>query len=135
MIIAVGLTQDRHRFELAGQFGATHTVNLDQDDLVAAVHALTDGALADLVVDVTGATASFSLALDVARPMGTVVVGSNTGAQEATIVPSTIPVKELRVQGVNTHDTPAVRSAIKDRRIAPLSHREDGHPSFHAGGG
>ena len=45
--------------------------------------------------------------------MGTVVVGSNTGAQEATIVPSKIPVKELRVQGVNTHDTPAVRSAIK----------------------
>ncbi len=112
-IIAVGLTQDQHRFELAKQFGATHTINLDQDDPVAAVHALTDGALADLVVDVTGATASFSLALDLARPMGTVVVGSNTGAQEATIVPSKIPVKELRVQGVNTHDTPAVRSAIK----------------------
>ena len=112
-IIAVGLTQDQHRFELAKQFGATHTINLDQDDPVAAVHALTDGVLADLVVDVTGATASFSLALDLARPMGTVVVGSNTGAQEATIVPSKIPVKELRVQGVNTHDTPAVRSAIK----------------------
>ena len=112
-IIAIGLTQDEHRFELAGQFGATHTINLDQDDPVAAVHALTDGELADLVVDVTGATASFPLALDLARPMGTVVVGSNTGAEEATIVPSIIPIKELRVQGVNTHDTPAVRSAIK----------------------
>jgi alcohol dehydrogenase len=112
-IIAIGLTQDEHRFELAGQFGATHTINLDQDDPVAAIHALTDGELADLVVDVTGATASFPLALDLARPMGTVVVGSNTGAEEATIVPSIIPIKELRVQGVNTHDTPAVRSAIK----------------------
>ena len=41
------------------------------------------------------------------------VIGSNTGNQEASIIPSRIPVKEIRVQGVNSHDTPAVRTAIK----------------------
>ena len=112
-IIVVGLTQDEHRFELSRLFGATHIVNLEQEDPVEAVLELTDGVLADLVVDLTGATASFPLALDLARPMGVVVVGSNTGAQEVAIVPSKIPIKELRVQGVNTHDTPAVRAAIK----------------------
>ena len=112
-IIAVGLSQDEHRFELARLFGATHTVNLDQEDAVDAVLALTDGLLADVVVDLTGATASFPLALDLVRPLGTVVVGSNTGAEEVAIVPSKIPIKEIRVQGVNTHDTPAVRSAIQ----------------------
>ena len=112
-IVAVGLSQDEHRFELARLFGATHTVNLDQEDAVDAVLALTDGLLADVVVDLTGATASFPLALDLVRPLGTVVVGSNTGAEEVAIVPSKIPIKEIRVQGVNTHDTPAVRSAIQ----------------------
>ncbi len=112
-IIVLGLSQDEHRFELSKLYGATHTVNLDREDSVEAVLELTDGVLADMVVDLTGATASFPLALDLARPMGTVVVGSNTGEQEVAIVPSKIPVKELRVQGVNTHDTPAVQAAIK----------------------
>ena len=112
-IIVLGLTQDEHRFELARQFGATHTINLDHEEPVEAVLELTDGVLADLVVDLTGATASFPLALDLARPMGVVVVGSNTGDQEVAVVPSKIPIKELRVQGVNTHDTPAVQAAIK----------------------
>ena len=112
-IIVIGLNQDEHRFELSKQFGATHIINLEQEDPVEAVLALTDGVLADLVVDLTGATASFPLALDLARPMGVVVVGSNTGEQEVSIMPSKIPIKELRVQGVNTHDTPAVQAAIK----------------------
>ncbi len=112
-IVAVGLSRDEHRLALAKAFGATDTVNLDVEDAVEAVAALTDGELADLVVDVTGATASLPLALELARPMGTVIVGSNSGAEEGRIVPSVIPVKELRVQGVNTHDTAAVRAAIK----------------------
>ena len=109
----LGLSQDEHRFELSRLFGATHLVNLEREDPVEAVLELTDGVLADMVVDLTGATASFPLALDLARPMGVVVVGSNTGEQEVSIVPSKIPIKELRVQGVNTHDTPAVQAAIK----------------------
>ncbi|MDE0462211.1 MAG: alcohol dehydrogenase catalytic domain-containing protein [Caldilineaceae bacterium] len=112
-IIVLGLSQDEHRFALARQFGATHKINLERDDPVEAVLELTDGVLADMVVDVTGATASFPLALELARPMGVVVVGSNTGEQEVSVVPSQIPIKELRVQGVNTHDTPAVQAAIK----------------------
>ncbi len=112
-IVAAGLSRDGHRLALARAFGATDTVNLEEDDAVEAVGALTDGALADLVVDVTGATASLGLALELARPLGTVVVGSNTGEEEARIVASRMPVKELRVLGVNSHDTPAVRAAIQ----------------------
>ena len=112
-IVAVGLCRDGHRLALARAFGATDTVNLEEEDAVEALGALTNGELADLVVDVTGATASLPLALELARPLGTVVVGSNTGEEEARIVASRMPVKELRVQGVNSHDTAAVRAAIK----------------------
>ena len=112
-VIAIGLTQDEHRFEVARLFGATHTIDLLKEDAVDKVLELTDGALADVVVDLTGATPSAPLSLELVRPMGTVVLGSNTGTEEVSLVTSKIAAKEIRYQGVNTHDTPAVRAAIK----------------------
>jgi alcohol dehydrogenase len=112
-VIAIGLTQDEHRFQVARLFGATHTIDLQEEDPVQKVHELTDGVLADVVVDLTGATASAPLSLELVRPMGTVVIGSNTGAASVSLVTSKLTVKEIRYQGVNTHDTPAVRAAIK----------------------
>jgi alcohol dehydrogenase len=112
-IIAIGLTQDADRFELARLFGATHTVDLEKEDPVEAVKALTDGMGADVVVDLTGSVRSAPLSLDLVRPLGTVVIGSNTGEAEVAIRTSKIVVKEIRYQGVNTHDTQAVRRAIK----------------------
>ncbi len=113
LIIVVGLTQDAHRFELAGLFGATDVVDLQKEDPVQKVTDLTKGALADVVVDLSGATASAPLSLELVRPMGTVVIGSNTGKEEVPLVTGRIVSKEIRYQGVNTHDTPAVRTAIK----------------------
>ncbi len=74
-IVAIGLTQDNHRFEVARRFGATQTINLDIEDPVERVHQLTEGVLADVVMDLTGATSSAPLSLELVRPMGTVVLG------------------------------------------------------------
>ena len=112
-IVAIGLTQDSHRFEVAKHFGATHLINLQVEDPVQTVHDLTDGAFADVVMDLTGATSSAPLSLELVRPMGTVVLGSNTGEASVPLVTSKIAAKEIRYQGVNTHDTPAVKAAIK----------------------
>lgn len=112
-IVAIGLTQDSHRFEVAKHFGATHLINLQVEDPVQTVRDLTDGAFADVVMDLTGATSSAPLSLELVRPMGTVVLGSNTGEASVPLVTSKIAAKEIRYQGVNTHDTPAVKAAIK----------------------
>jgi alcohol dehydrogenase len=112
-VIVVGLGQDAHRFEVARMFGATHTVNLEREDPVKAVKDLTGGWLADVVVDLTGATASVPLSFELVRPLGTVVIGSNTGEQSVSVIPFRIVLKEVKVQGVNTHDTRAVRTAIQ----------------------
>lgn len=112
-IVAIGLTQDSHRFEVAKHFGATHLINLQVEDPVQTVRNLTDGAFADVVMDLTGATSSAPLSLELVRPMGTVVLGSNTGEASVPLVTSKIAAKEIRYQGVNTHDTPAVKAAIK----------------------
>lgn len=112
-IIVIGIAQDSHRFELAGDFGATHSINLQAEDPVQRVRELTGSELADVVMDLTGATSSAPLSLELVRPMGTVVLGSNTGEASVPLVTSKLAAKEIRYQGVNTHDTPAVRSAIK----------------------
>ncbi len=112
-IIAIGLTRDSHRFEVARQFGATHLIDLQVENPVQRVRELTDGTLADVVMDLTGAVSSAPLSLELVRPMGTVVLGSNTGEAPVSLVTSRIAAKEIRYQGVNTHDTLAVRSAIK----------------------
>ena len=112
-IIAIGLTRDSHRFEVARHFGATHLIDLQVENPVERVRELTDGALADVVMDLTGAVSSAPLSLELVRPMGTVVLGSNTGEAPVSLVTSKIAAKEIRYQGVNTHDTPAVRAAIK----------------------
>lgn len=112
-IVAVGTSRDRYRFELARLFGATHTVDLSKEDPLKMVLDLTGGTLADVVLDLTGDTVAVPLSLQLVRPLGTVVIGSNTGSTQATFMPSLLAVKEIRYQGVNSHDTPAVRAAIK----------------------
>jgi threonine dehydrogenase-like Zn-dependent dehydrogenase len=112
-IVAIGVTGDEARFEVAKVFGATHTIDLQKRDPVKEVLDLTDGRLADLVLDLTGETSSVPLSLELVRPTGTVVIGSNTGPEQASFVPSVLPIKEIRYLGVNSHDTPAVLAAIK----------------------
>ena len=143
-IVAIGLTQDNHRFEVARRFGATQTINLDIEDPVERVHQLTEGVLADVVMDLTGATSSAPLSLELVRPMGTVVLGSNTGEASVPLVTSKIAAKEIHYQGVNTHDTPAVRAALKlvESRRYPIETMvthyfglEDAETAVHAAGG
>ena len=143
-IVAIGLTQDNHRFEVARRFGATQTINLDIEDPVERVHQLTGGVLADVVMDLTGVTSSAPLSLELVRPMGTVVLGSNTGEASVPLVTSKIAAKEIHYQGVNTHDTPAVRAAIKlvESRRYPIEKMvthyfglEDAETAVHAAGG
>ena len=134
-IIVVGLTQDQHRFELSRLFGATHIVNLELEDPVEAVLELTDGVLADLVVDLTGATASFPLALDLGATDGRCrrrVEHRRTGGRHRS--------QQDPDQGATRAGRKYARYAgssrcHQDRRIAPLPHREDGHTSFPPGGG
>ena len=108
------------------------------------VHQLTEGVLADVVMDLTGATSSAPLSLELVRPMGTVVLGSNTGEASVPLVTSKIAAKEIHYQGVNTHDTAAVRAAIKlvESRRYPIEKMvthyfglEDAETAVHAAGG
>lgn len=70
-IIAVDVNVEK--LECAREFGATHTVNANDNDLVCAVLELTGGRGADYVLEAAGNPKVFRVAVEMARPGGDVV--------------------------------------------------------------
>ena len=110
-IIVVGLAADRARLAFARECGATHTLSFDQH-AVEAIADLTGGRLADVVIDVTGSEKSPPVAAEAVRPLGTFVMAGSTAAATVRLPWNELVRKEVRAQGVNSHDQAAVRAAI-----------------------
>lgn len=87
MIAVTGLARDRAKLALARELGATHTIDISQQDPVAAIRDITGGEMADVVVDVAALDPRTVVqAIEAVRPGGTVVLAAAKGAN---------PVKEL----------------------------------------
>ncbi|SDC07345.1 S-(hydroxymethyl)mycothiol dehydrogenase [Mycolicibacterium neoaurum] len=71
-IIAVDL--DNRKLQKAREFGATHTVNAADADVVASIQDLTDGFGADVVIDAVGRPATWKQAFYARDLAGTVVL-------------------------------------------------------------
>ncbi|MGV0680508.1 S-(hydroxymethyl)mycothiol dehydrogenase [Mycolicibacterium fortuitum] len=71
-IIAVDL--DDRKLDLAREFGATHTVNPTEQDVIASIQDLTDGFGADVVIDAVGRPATYEQAFYARDLAGTVVL-------------------------------------------------------------
>src|SRR5205814_1167643 len=94
-IIVTGLSADRHKLALARDLGADHTIDVEREEVVARVHELTAGQLADVVVDVSAfATQPVVDALEIVRPGGTVVLAGRRPARPfptySTVLPPSI---------------------------------------------
>ena len=114
-IIVSGLARDEAKLALARRFGAHHTIDVEAEDIRGRVREITDGAMADVVVDVTSyAVEAVTQAFDLARRGGTVVLAGTKGAK---LVPDflsdKIVLKELRVLGALGVDYPAYEAAIR----------------------
>lgn len=72
-IITVGVKGDEERLKLAKQLGADETI-ISDDDLLENISKLTDGRMADIVVEATGHPSVFEMALSSVRKHGTVIM-------------------------------------------------------------
>lgn len=68
--IVAGLRSDVPRLELAHRLGATHTVDLETQNLGEFIQGLGDSYGADVVFDATGVSPSLQTALEAVRPLG-----------------------------------------------------------------
>jgi threonine dehydrogenase-like Zn-dependent dehydrogenase len=113
-IIVTGRARDAARLELAREFGAHHTVDVDAvDDVAAHVRDLTHGRMADTVINVT---AYFPGALQQAAQLatigGTIVVAGEAHGLAADFEPDLLFLKELTVKGVRGRTSREIKKGI-----------------------
>ncbi len=112
-IMVVGKAGDAHRLELARRFGAHLLIDADRQDPVEEVGQATGGATAQLVIDVSGHPAGAATALSLAGLGATVILPGIYGGQtEVPLLLDQVVYKEIRLQGVFSHDFKAVEPAI-----------------------
>jgi threonine dehydrogenase-like Zn-dependent dehydrogenase len=99
-VIVVGRARNPRKIEIAEAFGATHFLRLDADDVSARVREITGGLGAHRVIDyVPHRFDTFELAIDVARPGGTLVPVGFKGKRHPFLL-DLLCHKKLTVRGV-----------------------------------
>jgi alcohol dehydrogenase len=111
-IIVVGLARDRARLDLARAFGATDAL-IASGSTVTEIAELTEGRLADVAIDVTANPGAAGQAASVVRPLGTFVMAGSKGGAPVELPWDKLVAGEIRVLGVNSHETQAVRAAVQ----------------------
>jgi threonine dehydrogenase-like Zn-dependent dehydrogenase len=112
-IIATGLARDAKKLELAKEFGADYTVNVDEEDTVERVRELTDGGV-DVAIDLTPmAQQPIIDAINAVRWGGTIVLAGLKGHKEIPITTDMLINKALTVKGAFSVDANGYENAIK----------------------
>jgi threonine dehydrogenase-like Zn-dependent dehydrogenase len=115
-IIVTGLESDAHKLALAREFGADHTLVVDgeqAEDTVERVREITDGAMADVVLELTPMAAGpVTDALLAARHGGTVVLAGLKGNREIPLRTDLVINRALTLKGAYGVDARANAEAI-----------------------
>jgi alcohol dehydrogenase len=112
-IFAIGLSKDKERLAMAKRFGADEAIMADEQNTVAIIREATGGRMANVVMDVTGHYSGAELALSLTGRNGTLVLPGIYKHQKASLDLDIAVIREIKIQGVYSHDSPAVRAAIK----------------------
>lgn len=113
-IIVTGLAVDRHKLALAEEFGADHTIVVDEEDTVERVMDITGGVGADVVLELTPMAAGpVSDALLAARHGGRVVLAGLKGGKDVPVRTDVIINRALTIVGAYGVDARGYREAIR----------------------
>jgi threonine dehydrogenase-like Zn-dependent dehydrogenase len=113
-IIATGLTRDAKKLELAKEFGADYTINVEEEDTVERVRELTSGDGVDVVLDVTPmAQQPIRDAIEAVRWGGTIVLAGLKGQRPIELTTDRLINKALTVKGAFSVDAASYTDAIK----------------------
>lgn len=98
-IILIGTGKDSFRLAKGKELGATHTINVQEQDPVSAVREITGGEMADVVLECSGSPAALHTAVELLRPLGRLVIVGMTGGKEVSLRTDEIAYKELTIYG------------------------------------
>jgi threonine dehydrogenase-like Zn-dependent dehydrogenase len=113
-VIVTGTAGDELRLDAARAIGAHETIDVTSNDVVARVRELTQGRMADVVMDISPAVETVRAALDLVAFRGTILLaGLKKFAPVDGLVTDRIVVQGLRVLGGSGY-TPASMAAAVD---------------------
>lgn len=109
-----GIGRDAERLALAERFGAHRTINVEKENVIEVVRQETGGAMADVVVDVSGSPKAIQASVECVRRQGTIILGGLTGDNTTTpMLMDKLVWGEIRLQGVFTADNDATEAAMR----------------------
>lgn len=111
-IFITGTTKDGDRLALAETWGADRLINVEEEDVVAVVADETNGAMADVVVDVSGSSGALAASVGALRRRGTLVLAGLTGGSAVPVEIDALVWNELRVQGAFTASSTALDATM-----------------------
>jgi alcohol dehydrogenase len=113
-IFVTGIGRDAQRLALAERFGAHRAINVEKENVVEVVREETGGAMADVVIDVSGSPKAIQTSIECVRRQGTMVLAGLTGDATATpMLMDKIVWGEIRLQGAFTADNDAVEATMR----------------------
>lgn len=111
-IIVTGTSGDAKRLAVAKELGATHTLNIEEENPTELLKSLGDGYGADVVVDCTGVSIALKQALELVRPAGRITkVG--WGPQDLNFNLDPLVQKAVTLQGSFSHTFPMWERALR----------------------
>jgi threonine dehydrogenase-like Zn-dependent dehydrogenase len=113
-IIVTGLGRDDHKLALAREFGADHTINVEEEDVVSRVSEITGGAMADVVLELTPiAEQPIADAIEAVRHSGRIVFAGLKGGKRIEIVTDRLINKGITIKGAYGVDAASYIEAIR----------------------
>jgi threonine dehydrogenase-like Zn-dependent dehydrogenase len=113
-IIITGRSGDANRLAVARQLGAHHAINVDEEDPVERVAAITGGRMADTVMNVAaGAPRIAQQAMELAKIRGTIIMAGGSGKPAEGFQSDLLSRKELIMKGVRGRAEVDLKKAIR----------------------
>ena len=112
-VIVTGLSRDEHRLQMAKELGADHTLVADSQDVVKEVREITDGGMANVVINVAPTPQAIVTAAQVAAPRATIVETATENSSTDRFVPAEITWKLLTIRGVLGRPANTVEAALR----------------------
>ncbi len=118
-IVAIDL--DDNRLAIAQRFGATHIVNSNSTDPVAAVREITGGRGADTVIEAVGLPATFELCQQLVAPGG-IIANIGVHGHKADLHLETLWSQNIAITTrlVDTVTTPMLMKTVMAKTLDPL---------------